>query len=163
MLFSETIGSPLKNRNCLCKSTEMHAEWHGLRDGCVTHRQPKPKRRDFWSLDETHLQQSFIIASHACTHTQKRVFCPPLLWSECKEPIEVRWYSRAQPPNWFDWEQYASWCFSLDAMPFRGKEFSGRTWLPEWGAFKPTTSASRLPSDGQRQNYWGTQWFLFVC
>lgn len=47
----------------MCKSTEIQGEWHGIRDGCVTHRQPKSNREVFWSSTKKYLQQSIIIAS----------------------------------------------------------------------------------------------------
>lgn len=151
--FPEPIGSPLKNWNCVRKSTEIQGEWHGIRHGCVIHWQPKSNRKSLlivkWKVSP---------AKH-CNCLTKPIRFRFLPWSKhkCKEPIPVRWYSRLQLPNCFDYEQYVSRCFSGDALPRRGeKEFNVRACLPEWTAFKPTTSACHLPSDVEGNRITGT-------
>lgn len=87
--FSEPIGSPLKNSNCVHKSTEIQESDMELGMVVLFIGSQKSNRKVYWLLNEKYLQQSIIIASQKWS-----VFCF-LLWSKqkCKEPIPVRWYT----------------------------------------------------------------------
>lgn len=147
--FSEPIGSPLENRNCVRKSTEIQGEWHGIRDGCAIHRQPKSNRKSLlivkWKISPAKQDNCL---------TKKSSFFPPPpffhdLNTSAKEPIPVRWYSRLQHPNCFDYEQYVSRCFSgvqCESLSARMNRFQA----------DHLCLSSRLRRGG-KQNYWGAQ------
>lgn len=135
--FSEPIGSPLKNRNCVCKSTEIQGEWHGIRDGCVIHRQPESNRKVFWSLNEKYLQQSIIIASQ-----ERALFFPPFL--PFFRDLNTSAENQSQSDGGADYSLLIALIMNnmfLDVpqerrVPRREKEFSAGACLPERSRFQ---------------------------
>lgn len=92
--FAAPIGSPLKRpESCVRKSTETRGEWHGIRDGLVTHRQPKSNGKVVWSL----IKNTSPAKHNNCLTKKKEHFlCHPLFFYDLSAKKEKKGETQPQ-------------------------------------------------------------------